>query len=160
MTVLDGTPARALRSTLEEMLKAMEIGDQLSWLELSAACGKAPTVALYAAVDYAKRTLRTAHGMHFETVRGIGIERLSDVAVATRVVPNNTRKIQRTAVRALKTVNALDLSKLDKDARLIAVMHGSFAAMVAERAKPKELAAHHAPRDVGQIARESLDAMK
>jgi hypothetical protein len=160
VTVLDKTPARAHRSTLEELLKQMEIGDQLTWQELSEACGKAPTVALYCAVDYAKRQLRAAHGMHFETIKGVGIERLSDIAVATRIVPNNTRKIQRAALRGIKTVNAIDLTKLDKDARLTAAAHGSYLAMVAENAKPKVLVAKFAPRDLAQIAKESLDQMK
>lgn len=93
----------------------------VSWEQLSGAAG-CSLAELRQTIVNARRYLERDEGIVFETVRGVGLRRLSD-AEKVESAKDFTRKIHRTAVRGENRIGAVhDMGKLSNEQQLAATL--------------------------------------
>jgi hypothetical protein len=88
---------------LYDRLKKLEIGEVVSYADLDSIVGRSVQGAAYGQLTTARRKALREDAMCFAPVMGIGIKRLLDVEIVA-TGEWFTRKIKRTAGRALRTM--------------------------------------------------------
>lgn len=148
----------AVRATIEDLLKRLHVGDQVTWETLEQAAD-VPREGLYRAVRAACKRLSRA-GYKFIVRRGIGVERTDDNGFATEVVPAQLRSGQRLGRRIVTTVASINIEKVEPARRASVIGAGTIGAWLEAASKPKAVKQLGEAKDIAELGRLSLEEMR
>lgn len=121
------------------LLIAANVGDTISFLELSQAAGM-PVTSTSAPFTSARRIALNEDRMVFESVRGVGVRRISDEELATTHSDRDIVRSRRHAKRSLKKLTCVEnFSGMTNHAQLAHVIKSSFFGAVAFMARKNRL---------------------
>ena len=122
-----------------DRLKRMQIGDVVTYGELSAACGK-PVSGQTFNLATARRFLVKHNHMVFEAIRNVGLRRLDDTELATSASDKFVEKSRRHAKRSAQKMACIeDYSRLSPAAQLAHTIKISFFGAIAYMARKGQL---------------------
>lgn len=122
-----------------DRLKRMQIGDVVTYGELSAACGK-PVSGQTFNLATARRFLVKHNHMVFEAIRNVGLKRLDDTELATSASDKFVEKSRRHAKRSAQKMACIeDYSRLSPAAQLAHTIKISFFGAIAYMARKGQL---------------------
>lgn len=127
--------SRALANELE----STPVGQVVTYTKLSAVIGRDIKIpSAYALLHSARERLVKHKGIVFEVVRGQGLKRLDDAAIAASA-PGRVKRVHKVAKRETRKLLCADQSKLSNADR---ITHNAAVAMIgtiAEVTRPKQL---------------------
>jgi len=122
-----------------DRLKRMQIGDVVTYGELSAACGK-PVSGQTFNLATARRFLVKHNHMVFEAIRSVGLKRLDDTELATSASDKFVEKSRRHAKRSAQKMACVeDYSRLSPAAQIAHTIKISFFGAIAYMARKGQL---------------------
>jgi alkylated DNA nucleotide flippase Atl1 len=122
-----------------DRLKRMQIGDVVTYGELSAACGK-PVSGQTFNLATARRFLVKHNHMVFEAIRNVGLKRLDDTELATSASDKFVEKSRRHAKRSAQKMACVeDYSRLSPAAQIAHTIKISFFGAIAYMARKGQL---------------------
>lgn len=96
-------------------LQALDVGQKISWEALANAIQEpVGSPRLYACVISARRHLRREERMIFDTIKSVGLVRLTDAQIVD-TGHRSRRKIRKAARECVKTVSSANYNELPRD---------------------------------------------
>lgn len=147
---------------LIDRLLAVEVGQLVTYEELSAACGHDVT-QVRGPLDTARRAVENEHGRAFGTVRGEGLKRLPPGGTIDSI-PATLDHIKRTARRKVRQVTRVeDFATLPNDKKLagyVGIAQLGAIAQASSRDTRKQLEAAGDVRQIQEVIEQTLKAVK
>lgn len=148
---LNGTTARFVKSAetikLLALLSAANVGQVVTYEDMSAAIGRNVREFDRAAIYSARRMVQAEYRFVFATVTNVGLKRLSDNEIVELSGDDRTR-IRKTVKRGLQRLAVTDYAKLDdksRHAHLVASAQLAAAGAMVEEKAAKRIASKVTP---------------
>lgn len=133
-------------------LSSLEVGEWLEWTELEAQLQK-PRDYVRSVVRDARRKLMREEMMHFETVRGEGVERVDEKHMATEGMTKRVRRIRSAASKAADTARHVKIEGLSLSEQSNVVATQTLAMFVSESCSKKRMNALRSDLEKEKICR-------